>query len=176
MKARMITTVLMAGALAASAVVPAQAMTTTHTGVVAHAAGDTAPPIAKKVQKKAATKKVTKKAATKKTPKRPVAKRPAPGTAFTAYGDTFRLTVKDGVLTTEGKRIGERRIKVERNAFAKGVEFTGRDRGREVALVVRSGKCVDTAGQDTGMRASFTYGSRTMRGCAVAGAMPIANT
>lgn len=119
-----------------------------------------------------------KKAPKKKCPKtgKKKATNEAPGTAFTAYGNKFRVTVKRGILTIDDTHIGQRRVKVSREAFAKGVEFTGKDRGRAVALVIRSGKCVDTAGQDTGMTASFTYGKRTMRGCAVAGALPIADT
>ena len=41
---------------------------------------------------------------------------------------------------------------------------------------VCGGKCVDTAGKNTGQRATLTLGKRVLRGCAVNGVLPIANT
>lgn len=96
----------------------------------------------------------------------------APGTAFTAYDHTWRAVVSKGRLSLEGKRLPARSVKVSRSAFAKGVEFTGRHRGTEVALVVRSGRCVDVTGENTGMRATLQYGRRVLRGCAVPEALP----
>lgn len=80
------------------------------------------------------------------------------------------------MLRFDGKRLGSHGARVDRSAFAKGVEFTGRHHRRTVALVVRSGRCIDKAGKNTGMRATLTYGKKTVRGCAMAGAPPIART
>lgn len=102
--------------------------------------------------------------------------RPAPGTAFTAYASSWRAVVSKGVLRFEGTRLPTRAVRVQRSAFAKGVEFTGSSRGKPVELVVRSGRCIDVSGKNTGMTASLRYGRHLMRGCAVVGAFPIANT
>ena len=83
--------------------------------------------------------------------------------------------MSDGVLTTEGPIAGERKVTVERSAFAKGVEFTGRDGKTPVALTVKSGTCLDDGG-DTGMEATLTIGDRQLVGCAVEGAIPHADT
>lgn len=109
-------------------------------------------------------------------PRTTVAAKPAPGTAFTAYGTSFRATVSKGVLRVEGKGIRTQRIAVKRSAFAKGVEFTAKKRGVNAALVIRGGKCVDTAGHNTGQRATLTIGTKVFRGCAVNGVKPIADT
>lgn len=118
----------------------------------------------------------------KPTPSKPRPK-PAPskpGTAFTAYGNTWRAVVDRGVLRVEGNSKALRGIngpiKVKRSAFAKGVEFTGRSKGRTIALVVRAGQCKDTAGQNTGQRATLTIGKQRLTGCAVPGAKQTANT
>lgn len=97
-----------------------------------------------------------------------------PGTAFTAYGQNvaWRAVVENGVLTTEGPVAGERTVKVERSAWAKGVEFTGRDGRTEVSLTIRTGSCADPAG-DTGMVATLSVGDRQLKGCAVEGAVPL---
>lgn len=105
-----------------------------------------------------------------------VAAKPAPGTAFTAYGKTWRATVSKGVLRVHGKNIRTQRIAVNRSAFAKGVEFTAKKRSLNAALVIRGGRCVDTAGKNTGQRATLTLGKKVFRGCAVSGVMPIADT
>lgn len=93
-----------------------------------------------------------------------------PGTAFTAYGQSvaWRAVVDKGVLTTEGPVVGERTIQVERSAFAKGVDFTGKDGRTEITLTVQSGSCIDSAG-DTGMKAILSVGDRRLQGCAVEG-------
>lgn len=108
-----------------------------------------------------------------------VAAKDAPGTAFTAYGGSrtpWRATVSKGILRVEGPGLRTQRIAVDRSAFAKGVEFTSAKRGVNASLVVRGGKCVDTAGKNTGQRATLTLGKRVLRGCAVNGVLPIANT
>ena len=96
------------------------------------------------------------------------------GTAFTAYGQNvaWRAVVENGTLTTEGPVAGERTVKVERSAWAKGVEFTGRDGRTEVSLTIRTGSCADPAG-DTGMVATLSVGDRQLKGCAVEGAVPL---
>lgn len=100
-----------------------------------------------------------------------------PGTAFTAYGLTvaWRATVRDGVLKTEGPVVGEHTVKVERSAFAKGVDFTGRDGRTEITLTVKSGTCVDPGG-DTGLEAILSVADRQLTGCAVEGAIEHADT
>ncbi|MDO5697467.1 MAG: hypothetical protein Q4G51_05780 [Dermatophilus congolensis] len=93
-----------------------------------------------------------------------------PGTSFTAYGQSvaWRAVVDKGVLTTEGPVVGERKVEVERSAFAKGVDFTGKDGRTEITLTVQSGSCIDSAG-DTGMKAILSVGDRRLQGCAVEG-------
>lgn len=108
-----------------------------------------------------------------------VAVKPAPVTAFTAYGGKrvpWRATVSKAVLRVEGKGIRTQQIAIKRSAFAKGVEFTATKRGVNAALVIRGGRCIDTTGKNTGQRATLTLGKRVFRGCAVNGAFPIANT
>lgn len=95
-----------------------------------------------------------------------------PGTAFTAYGSNWRVVVNKGRMTTEGRGVGQRTMRVKRSAFAKGVEFTGRHKRTPFTLVIRSGRCIDTAGHNTGMVSRLYVGKRTYRGCAVAGAVP----
>lgn len=104
------------------------------------------------------------------------AAKPAPGTAFTAYGPTWRAVVSQGRLSIDGPGVTASKVKVTRSAFAKGVEFTGTSRGRSVSLVIRGGRCVDTAGHDTGQRAYLQVGKKKLRGCAVNGALKIAGT
>ncbi len=96
----------------------------------------------------------------------------APGTAFTAYGKNWRAVVNKGRMTTEGRGVGERTMRVKRSAFAKGVEFTGRHKRTTFTLVIRSGRCRDTAGHRTGMVAKLFVGKRAYRGCAVPEAIP----
>lgn len=112
-------------------------------------------------------------------PSAAVAAKAAPGTAFTAYGGQrvpWRAVVSRGVLRVEGKGIRSQKIRVTRSAFAKGVEFTSKQRGVNAALVIRGGRCIDTAGKNTGQRATLTLGKRVFRGCAVSGAVPTADS
>lgn len=99
---------------------------------------------------------------------------PAPGDAVTASGrrTPWRAVVSGGVLRTAGPVVGERRVTVARSAWAEGVEFTGRDHGRPVSLVVKGGRCVDAAHRDTGQVAILTLGDRQLHGCAVSGTRP----
>lgn len=103
----------------------------------------------------------------------------AAGSAFTAFGvkgPAWRAVVKKGVLRVESPRLGTFRTKVSRAALATGVRFTGK-RGRStVALVVRGGACKDANGKNTGQVARLTVGKRTVTGCAVKGAVPLAGT
>ncbi|GMA40249.1 hypothetical protein [Mobilicoccus caccae] len=99
---------------------------------------------------------------------------PTPGATFTAVGDTphWRAVVNDGVLTTEGAGVGERRVTVVGAAWAKGVEFTGTDRGSSISLIIRAGHCAGADGKDTGQKAELVAGNRMLRGCAVPGVAP----
>lgn len=73
------------------------------------------------------------------------------------------------MLRVHGAGLKGQRIKVTRSAFAKGVEFTGRYRGKKVELVVRGARCIDKAGKSTGQRATLSYGKRVVRACAISG-------
>lgn len=105
-----------------------------------------------------------------------------PGTSFTAFGrrTPWRAVVADGVLTTEGPSAGQHSVAVTRSAFSRGVEFTGTETTagahEPVSLVITSDTCRDGQGQDTGMTAVLTVGNHQLRGCAVAGAIPHADT
>lgn len=101
-----------------------------------------------------------------------------PGTAFSAWGleVRWRAVIENGVLSTEGSVVGTRRIEVERRAFVRGVDFTGRDGSTEVTLTVKTGSCIDDSGKDTTMQATLSVGDRQLQGCAVEGAVPVAGT
>ncbi len=102
----------------------------------------------------------------------------APGTAFTAFGitSTWRAVVSGSVLEVE--RPGEplRRLRVTRQAFSRGVDFTGMHGTTEVALTITGNRCLDANGTDTGQTAKLAIGARTLTGCTVAGAIPRADT
>lgn len=108
-----------------------------------------------------------------------LAAKDAPGTAFTAFGNTrtpWRAVVSKGVLRIEGKGLRTQSVKVTRSAFAKGVEFTSAKKGTNASLVIRGGRCIDANGKNMGQRATLTLGKRVFTGCAVNGAYGIANT
>lgn len=92
--------------------------------------------------------------------------------AFTAYGADFRAVVDQGKLSVEGPTIKVRTLAVTEARFAKGTDFTGEG----VALTVRSGVCKDGGGKDTGMKAELEIDGKTYTGCAVEGAVPVADT
>lgn len=110
------------------------------------------------------------------------ASRDEPGTAFTAFGvrTPWRAVVSGGVLATEGPGLGEHRVAVRREAFARGVDFTGTEPAAagatgsraeaKVTLTVRSQSCRDAQGRDTGLLAVLSVGDRQLIGCAVEGA------
>ncbi|MCB0882724.1 MAG: hypothetical protein KDC33_10985 [Thermoleophilia bacterium] len=107
------------------------------------------------------------------------ASKAGPGTAFTAWGTgkapAWRAVVSKGRLRVESPSLGTFTVRVSRSAFSRGVDFTGRRKGRDVGLTVTSGACRHN-GRNTGMRAKLTVGTRTVRGCAVTGVTPIADT
>ncbi|MBS7828916.1 hypothetical protein J7554_07220 [Wohlfahrtiimonas chitiniclastica] len=99
---------------------------------------------------------------------------------FTAYGklnEPWRIVVKhDDQLEIEGVMVREGTLKVTRSAYAKGVEFSGDYDGQPLTLNIRSLKCKDSNGDETDFTATFYYGKRTYKGCAVAGAIEHADT
>ena len=80
--------------------------------------------------------------------------------------------VENGKITIDGPGLTGKTTSVTEDRFAKGVDFTGEG----VALTVRSGPCKDTAGHDTSMTATLEIGRKTYNGCAVEGAVPVADT
>lgn len=116
------------------------------------------------------------------------ASRDAPGTAFTAFGvrTPWRAVVSGGWLSTEGPSLGEHRLPVRREPFARGVDFTGTEPApaggtgsrteSKVTLTVRSQSCWDAQGHDTGLAAVLSVGDRQLIGCAVEGAQAQAPT
>lgn len=99
---------------------------------------------------------------------------------FTAYGklnEPWRIVVKhDDQLEIEGTMVREGTLMATRSAYAKGVEFSGDYDGQPLTLNIRSLKCKDSNGHETNFTATFYYGKRTYKGCAVAGAIEHADT
>ncbi|MDO5681185.1 MAG: hypothetical protein Q4G54_12775 [Pelistega sp.] len=93
---------------------------------------------------------------------------------FTAYGanPNWRAVIKDETLELEGEEgIEEGTYKVERSAYAKGVEYFGKTAQHEFSLNIHGAECHDTAGQVVDFTVSFTYGKQELKGCAVASAI-----
>ncbi len=93
---------------------------------------------------------------------------------FTAYGanPNWRAVIKDESLELEGENgIEEGTYKVERSAYAKGVEYYGKTAQHEFSLNIRGEECHDTAGQVADFTVTFTYGKQELKGCAVASAI-----
>lgn len=97
---------------------------------------------------------------------------------FTAYGadPNWRAVIEGEKISLEGEDIEEGTYAVERSAYAKGVEYYGKTAQTEFSLGITSKECHDTAGQKTEFTVSFTYGKKTLKGCAVAGAFEHADT
>ena len=87
-------------------------------------------------------------------------------------GNTVTFEVPE-IMTPDGKK---HTIKVERSAYAKGVEFYGKDGGQDVNLNIRTGSCKDNNGNENEFTATLSYGDKSYRGCAVAGAIEHAPT
>lgn len=98
-----------------------------------------------------------------------LAENSGPITAFTAYGGSWRATVEDEQLMLESTELGELNLTVMRSAYAKGVEFSADQNGKEILLNIRSQACTDAQGQKTDFTATLYVGDTTYKGCAVAG-------
>ncbi len=98
--------------------------------------------------------------------------------AFTAFGnkEAWRAVVNGNQLMLEGEITGDKTLTVERSAYAKGVEFYGKDGGQDVNLNIRTGSCKDNNGNENEFTATLSYGDKSYRGCAVAGAIEHAPT
>ncbi|OYQ75648.1 hypothetical protein [Wohlfahrtiimonas sp. G9077] len=99
---------------------------------------------------------------------------------FTAYGTKapWRILVDHDTLSVEGNSsvLKAGQLKVERLAYAKGVEFSGDYFGKPLTLNVRFAECKDAQGQASDFTATLYYGKNIYKGCAVAGLVPHANT
>lgn len=97
-----------------------------------------------------------------------------PVTHFTAYGfsPAWQAEIKGDVLEfdvpeTVGVDKPLRKIRVERSAYAKGVNYDGKDGKVAVTVDIKSGPCdIATEGTSREFFATLTYGKKTYRGCA----------
>lgn len=84
--------------------------------------------------------------------------------------------VAKGTVEIESAATGNVDVAVTRTAARGSTVYSGRDGGRRVTLTITRGRCRGANGTDTGRVATLSVGGRTLTGCAVAGAHPIAGT
>lgn len=97
---------------------------------------------------------------------------------YTLYGSdqAWRVLVDLNQMTVEGADLPNGTSAVTRLAYAKGVEFTGQIKGKELGLNIRTQPCTDANKHQTEFTVTVYYDKKTYKGCAVEGIIEHADT
>lgn len=99
-----------------------------------------------------------------------------PSDGYTAFAYTWRAVVSGDTIDLEGEGITEGVYKVERSAYAKGVEFFGNANGVDFTLNIFPQKGTDDNGFKYDLGAKLFYGKKTYKGVAIPKAYERADT
>ncbi|QGM81197.1 hypothetical protein [Otariodibacter oris] len=100
---------------------------------------------------------------------------------FTAFGgdenNAWRAVIQNNTMSLEMSKYGYYpNIEVTRSAYSKGAEFVGYIDSKEVMVDIRGTECRDSNNNLNEFSATLYYQGKIIKGCAVRGAYPHADT